>query len=143
MSLYNPPTQRYGALTPADESTRTWLSSRATRNGECHHLLYSPETYLLIWTILIEHHLFDAFVIGLCECRSILDSVLSTNCYTRNDWIDNYSAQTILQRSNRTMQSLHSSGRIGDSIIDGKVFYPNNEITRFLTQNYIGHEREG
>lgn len=41
------------------------------------------------------------------------------------------------------MQSLHSSGRIGDSIIDGKVFYPNNEITRFLTQNYIGHEREG
>lgn len=41
------------------------------------------------------------------------------------------------------MQSLRSSGRIGYSIIDGKVFYPEKEIARVLNQHYICHEREG
>lgn len=144
MSLYNPPAQRYGTLTLGDELTRTWLSSRATRNGECHHLLYSPKNLLIDMDyIMIERHLFDALVRGVRECRSILDSALSAMCCTRLSWIDNHSAQTILQRSNRTMQSLRSSGRIGYSIIDGKVFYPDKEIARFLTQNYVGHEGEG
>lgn len=92
--------------------------------------------------IMIERHLFDALVRGVRECRSILDSTLSVMCCTRNGWIDNHSAQTILQRTNRTMQSLRSSGRIDYSIIDSKVFYPDKEIARFLTQNYVGHGRE-
>lgn len=92
--------------------------------------------------IMIERHLFDALVRGVRECRSILDSALSAICCIRNGWIDNHSALSILQRSNRTMQSLRSSGRIGYSIIDGKVFYPDNEIATFLNQNYVGHERE-
>ena len=144
VSLYNPPAQRYGTLTLGDELTRTWLSSRATKNGECHHLLYSPKNLLIDMDyIMIERHLFDALVRGVRECRSILDSALSAICRTRVGWIDNHSAQTILQRSNRTMQSLRSSGRIGYSIIDGKVFYPDKEIARFLTQSYVGNEREG
>ena len=93
--------------------------------------------------IMIERHLFDALVRGVRECRSVLDSALSAACCHRNGWVDNNSAQTILQRSTRTMQSLRSSGRIGYSIIDGKVFYPEREIARVLNQHYICHEREG
>lgn len=93
--------------------------------------------------IMIERHLFDALVRGVHECRSLLDTALSATCCNLKGWIDNHSAQTILQRSNRTMQSLRSSGRIGYSIIDGKVFYPDKEIARFLTRNYVGHERKG
>lgn len=84
---------------------------------------YSPQPLLIDMDyIIIERHLFDALIRGVCECRSILDSALSTICYDRNGWIDNHSAQIILQRSNRTMQSLRSSGKIGYSIIDGKVY---------------------
>ena len=38
------------------------------------------------------------------------------------------------------MQSLRSSGRIGYSIVDGKVFYPESEIARMLNQNYVSNE---
>lgn len=93
--------------------------------------------------IMIERHLFDALVSGVRECRSILDSALSAICCIRVCWVDNNSAQAILQRSTRTMQSLRSSGRIGYSIIDGKVFYPEKEIARVLNQHYFCHEREG
>ena len=93
--------------------------------------------------IMIERHLFDALVRGVRECRSVLDATLSVVGYHRNGWVDNNSAQAILQRSTRTMQSLRSSGRIGYSIIDGKVFYPEKEIARVLNQHYVNHEREG
>ena len=93
--------------------------------------------------VMIERHLFDALLRGVRECRSAIDAVLSAIGYHRNGWVDNNSAQTILQRSTRTMQSLRSSGRIGYSIIDGKVFYPEKEIARVLNQHYISHEREG
>lgn len=93
--------------------------------------------------VMIERHLFDALLRGVRECRSAIDAVLSAIGYHRNGRVDNNSAQTILQRSTRTMQSLRSSGRIGYSIIDGKVFYPEKEIARVLNQHYICHEREG
>lgn len=87
--------------------------------------------------IMIERHLFDALVRGVRECRSALDTALSPVGCHRNGWVDNNSAQAILQRSTRTMQSLRSSGRIGYSIIDGKVFYPEKEIARVLNQHYL------
>ena len=93
--------------------------------------------------IMIERHLFDALVKGVRECRSALDTALSAVRSHRNGWVDNNSVQAILQRSTRTMQALRSSGRIGYSIIDGKVFYPEKEIARVLNQHYVCHEREG
>jgi hypothetical protein len=93
--------------------------------------------------VMIERHLFDALVRGVRECCSALDTALSPVGCHRNGWVDNNSAQVILQRSTRTMQSLRSSGRIGYSIIDGKVFYPEKEIARVLNQHYFCHEREG
>ena len=89
---------------------------------------------------MIERTLFDALVRGVRECRFALEKALSAIGCSRNGWIDNHTAQLILQRSTRTMQSLRSSGRIGYSIVDGKVFYPESEIARMLNQNYITDE---
>lgn len=90
--------------------------------------------------IMIERSLFDALVRGVRDCRSALEAALSKIGCRRNGWVDNVTAQSILQRSTRTMQSLRSSGRIGYSIIDGKVFYPENEIARMLNQYYVSNE---
>ncbi len=90
--------------------------------------------------IMIERSLFDALVRGVRECRSTLEKVLSGIGLHQRGWVDNNTAQLILQRSSRTMQSLRSSGRIGYSIIEGKVFYPESEISRTLNQNYISDE---
>ncbi|MDE7413234.1 MAG: hypothetical protein K2N05_05520 [Muribaculaceae bacterium] len=89
---------------------------------------------------MIERSLFDALVGGVRECRSTLSAALSAIGINRRGWVDNATAQTILQRSTRTMQSLRSSGRIGYSLIEGKVFYPESEIARMLNQNYVGDE---
>lgn len=90
--------------------------------------------------VMIERSLFDALVRGMRDCRSSLMSALSAIGVNRSGWVDNVAAQSILQRSTRTMQSLRSSGRIGYSIIEGKVFYPESEIARMLHQNYISDE---
>lgn len=90
--------------------------------------------------IMIERTLFDALVRGVRECRSTLSTALSAIVINRKGWIDNATAQTILQRSTRTMQSLRSSGRIGYSIVEGKVFYPESEISRMLNQHYVSDE---
>ena len=90
--------------------------------------------------IMIERTLFDALVKGVHDCRSALEAALSKIGCQRSGWIDNVTAQSILHRSPRTMQSLRSSGRIGYSIIDGKVFYPENEIARMLNHHYVGNE---
>ncbi len=90
--------------------------------------------------IMIERSLFDALVRGVRECRSALEKALSDTGFQRSGWVDNTTAQLILQRSSRTMQSLRSSGRIGYSIIEGKVFYPESEIARMLNQHYISDE---
>lgn len=92
--------------------------------------------------IMMERHLFDALIRGVRECRSVLGAALSAISYYRNGWVDNGSAQSILNRSTRTMQSLRSSGRIGYSIIDGKVFYPEAEIARIMNQHYVCYEKE-
>lgn len=90
--------------------------------------------------IMIERTLFDALVRGVRECRSTLSTALSAIGINRRGWVDNATAQTILQRSTRTMQSLRSSGRIGYSLIEGKVFYPESEIVRMLNQSHIQDE---
>ncbi len=90
--------------------------------------------------IMIERSLFDALARGVCECRFTLEKALSGIGIQSSGWVDNNTAQHILQRSSRTMQSLRSSGRIGYSIIEGKVFYPESEITRMLNQYYISDE---
>ena len=90
--------------------------------------------------IMIERTLFDALVRGVRECRSTLSTALSAIVINRKGWVDNATAQTILQRSTRTMQSLRSSGRIGYSIVEGKVFYPESEIARMLNQHYVSDE---
>ena len=90
--------------------------------------------------IMIERTLFDALVRGVRECRSAIEKALSAIGCKRSGWVDNHTAQLILQRSTRTMQSLRSSGRIGYSIVDGKVFYPESEIARMLNQNYVSDE---
>ena len=90
--------------------------------------------------IMIERTLFDALVRGVRECRSTLSTALSSIGINRRGLVDNATAQTILQRSTRTMQSLRSSGRIGYSIVEGKVFYPESEIARMLNQHYISDE---
>ena len=90
--------------------------------------------------IMIERTLFDALVRGVRECRSTLSTALSSIGINRRGWVDNATAQTILLRSTQTMQSLRSSRRIGYSIIEGKVFYPESEITRMLNQHYISDE---
>lgn len=63
---------------------------------------------------------------------------MSTIDCQRSGWIDNPTAQLILQRSTGTMQSLRSSGRIGYSLVDGKVFYPESEIARMWNRDYVG-----
>ena len=90
--------------------------------------------------IMIERTLFDALVRGVRECRFALEKALSAIGCSRSGWIDNNTAKLILKRSTRTMQSLRSSGRIGYSIVDGKVFYPESEIARILNQNYVSNE---
>ncbi len=86
---------------------------------------------------MIERAVFDAFVRGVRECRSTLEKNLSGIGLRPSGWVDNNTVQLILQRSTRTMQSLRSSGSIGYSIIEGKIFYPESEIARMLNQHYI------
>ncbi len=90
--------------------------------------------------IMIERSLFDALVRGVRECRSALEKALSGVSFQQSGWVDNTTAQLILKRSTRTMQSLRSSGRIGYSIIDGKVFYPETEIAQMLKLYYVSDE---
>lgn len=42
----------------------------------------------------------------------------------------------IISIGTRSLQTMRSSGKIGYSIVDGKVFYPVKEIDRVLTQSY-------
>ncbi|WP_290393628.1 hypothetical protein [uncultured Duncaniella sp.] len=42
----------------------------------------------------------------------------------------------IISIGTRSLQTMRSSGKIGYSIVDGKVFYPVKEIDRVLTKSY-------
>ena len=87
--------------------------------------------------IMIERTVYDAMVSALYECRELLaKSVNKLSVNMRQEWIDNHSAQGILRRSQRSMATLRTDGKIGYTLIEGKVFYPANEIGRFLNDNY-------
>lgn len=70
---------------------------------------------------------------ALQSCRQALESSISRlHRHVGEEWIDNETAQTILQRNARSMQTLRSDGQIGYTTIDGKVYYPASEIGRIL-----------
>ena len=86
--------------------------------------------------VRIERSVFDAMLFALADCRSVL--VLAVNRLSRSErqeWIDNISAQEILRRSQRGMTALRMEGKIGYSVIEGKVYYPASEIERILHYN--------
>lgn len=84
---------------------------------------------------------FFHLVSTLKNCHEALLTAISQLSHTpRDEWIDNECARNILCKSNRTMQTLRSSGKIGYSIMEGKVFYPSAEIARLLNENYYSNE---
>ncbi len=87
--------------------------------------------------IMIERTVYDAMVTALKECRRMLTTALCPLSYnSRQGWIDNHSTQGILRRSQRSMATLRADGKIGYALIEGKVYYPADEIGRFLNDNY-------
>lgn len=91
--------------------------------------------------IKIERCVFEAMVSALKNCHDALQSAISRLSHSpRDEWIDNQCAGNILCKSNSTMQTLRSSGKLGYSIIEGKVFYPAAEIARLLNENYHCNE---
>lgn len=96
--------------------------------------------YIIIFMeyITIERTLYDSMLASLRECHDALQTAIS-RLYrkSRDEWIDSVAAQDILRRSTRTMQSLRAGGRIGYSMIEGKVFYPASEIGRLLNDGHI------
>lgn len=91
--------------------------------------------------VTIERSVYEAMVATLDECRSILGkAIIRLAGNERQEWIDNHSAQLILQRSQRGMTSLRTEGKIGYTIIEGKVYYPAEEICRLLYHCKIDHD---
>ena len=86
--------------------------------------------------IMIERTVYDAMVAALKDCRIALQSAVSRLSYkSRDEWINN-AAQSILCKSQRSLQNMRATGAIGYSLLNGKVFYPANEIGRLLEQGY-------
>lgn len=87
--------------------------------------------------IMIERTVYDAMVVALKECRQMLTTALCRLSHNRRqEWIDNNSTQSILRRSQRSMATLRTDGKIGYTLIEGKVYYPADEIGRILNENY-------
>lgn len=88
--------------------------------------------------ILIEKYVFESIIRCLKECAAEVSKIKQNfGIKPLDDWIDNQTAQGLLQRSQRTLQTLRSTGKIGYSIIEGKVFYPRAELMRFLKQSKV------
>lgn len=86
---------------------------------------------------MIERTVYDAIVSALYECRELLaKAVNKISRNERQEWIDSHSAQGILRRSQRSMAMLRADGKIGYTLIEGKVYYPADEIGRLLNDNY-------
>lgn len=85
---------------------------------------------------MIERTLYESLVRKISDCSRHLENMLQHTFCNKTEWLDNNQAQAILHRSPRTLQTLRSSGKIGYSIIDGKVLYPATEICRLLNQHY-------
>lgn len=88
--------------------------------------------------ILIEKFIFESIVARLKDCASEV-AKLKQNFGVKplDDWIDNQTAQRLLKRSQRTLQTLRSTGKLGYSIIEGKVFYTRTELMRYLAQSKV------
>lgn len=92
--------------------------------------------------ITIERVIYDAMVSALTDCRDVLEkAVCQVSPGLKQEWIGSGTAQTILQRSRRSMATLRAEGKIGYSMIEGKIYYPSDEIGRMLNRNYMKHER--
>ena len=88
--------------------------------------------------VLIEKFIFDSIIARLKDCASEV-AKLKQNFGVKplDDWIDNQTAQRLLKRGQRTLQTLRSTGKLGYSIIEGKVFYPRTELMRYLAQSKV------
>lgn len=87
--------------------------------------------------IVIERIVFDALVSQISDCAHTVEKFLKLlTPRSLDDWVDNTAAKSMLRLGTRSLQTMRSSGKIGYSIIDGKVFYPMSEIDRVLTQSY-------
>lgn len=87
--------------------------------------------------IVIERIAFDAILGQIEECSKAIGKFMKLlTPRSLDDWVDNNVAQSMLRLGTRSLQTMRSSGKIGYSIIDGKVFYPMSEIDRILIQSY-------
>lgn len=88
--------------------------------------------------ILIEKFIFESIIARLKDCASEV-AKLKQNFGVKplDDWIDNQTAQRLLKRGQRTLQTLRSTGKLGYSIIEDKVFYPRTELMRYLAQSKV------
>lgn len=120
-------------------STRTRLSSReimanvATLDFQC--VIFHPTGFMDY--VIIEKAIFSTIVERVTEYSAKLEMVMARlGCSPLGNWVDNERAQRLLHRGKRSLQTLRSSGKIGYTIIDGKVMYPLKEIDRYLKQSY-------
>lgn len=87
--------------------------------------------------IVIERIVFDALVSQIMDCAHTVEKFMRLlTPRSLDDWVDSTAAKSMLRLGTRSLQTMRSSGKIGYSIIDGKVFYPMSEIDRVLTQSY-------
>lgn len=87
--------------------------------------------------VIIEKAIFSAIVERVTEYSAKLEMVMTRlGSSPLGNWVDNDRAQRLLHRGKRSLQTLRSSGKIGYTIIDGKVMYPLKEIDRYLKQSY-------
>lgn len=93
--------------------------------------------------IMIERVIYDAMVSALRQCRDVLAKAVQRKAPSAKlDWIDGQTAQSILQCSRRSMATLRADVKIGYSMIEGKVFYPVEEIGGMLNRQYLKYERD-
>lgn len=87
--------------------------------------------------IVIERIAFDTLVSQIADCAHAVEKFMKLlTPRSLDDWVDNTAAKSMLRLGTRSLQTMRSSGKIGYSVIDGKVFYPMSEIDRVLTKSY-------
>ena len=88
--------------------------------------------------VVIERIVFDALLSQIADCAHTVEKFMKMiPPRSLDDWVDNNVATSMLRLGTRSLQTMRSSGKIGYSIIDGKVFYPMSEIDRVLTKSYM------
>lgn len=87
--------------------------------------------------ITIERTVYDAMVSALKDYSAALHTAISRLSHkSRDEWIDNDTAQAILRKTPRSLQNMRATGAIGYSLMNGKVFYPADEIGRLLERGH-------